>query len=464
VATRQGGGVRRGCVGCKCKPLENREIIFLDNIFALNLNTKKLYQVTSSRFGATDATVSPDGSRLYFADYSSKGYSIVSAEINPETWQEFDPLTVHRWELAVKMAEQEGFTFKSTDVPDSAYMIKPYRKGLNLFNFHSWAPLSFDIENKEAYPGVMIMSQNLLGSSNLSLGYAYDMNEETGKYYLKYTYQGFYPALDLATDYGLRRDVYIDEADSTQVSYKYNELNFSAGLRVPLNWNIKSWRVGVQPYTGYSLNFLKMVPGTEKEFEHDRVNSLDGYLYFNASAPLSYRDLQPKWGQNVQLNFRDSPFDSERPDRIFAAQALIYFPGFAKHHGFKFYGGYQNRQVDHYRYSGFIVIPRGLSEIYSNHAFSGSVDYVAPLVYPDWNIGPVFYLKRIRAAAFYDMMFDFDNSSSTIFQSCGLDITFNFHLFRLFVPIEAGLRTIYLPEKNRFEYQFIYYVNMGDLY
>jgi Tol biopolymer transport system component len=435
-----------------------------DNIFAFNLDTRKLYQVTSSRFGATDATVSPEGSRLYYADYSSGGFSIVSAEINPKYWKEFDPLTTHRWELAEKMAGQEDFTFKSAEVPDSAYNIKPYRKGLNLFNFHSWAPLSIDIENMEAYPGVMIMSQNLLGSSNLSLGYAYDRNEETGKYYLKYSYQGLFPALDLETDYGLRRDVYTDPVDSTQVSYKYNELNFSAGLRVPLNWNIKSWRAGIQMYAGYSLNFLQMVPGTEMEFEHDRVNSLDGYLYLNTSSPLSYRDLQPKWGQNVQLNFRDSPFDSETPDRIFAAQALIYFPGFAKHHGFKFYGGYQNRQVDHYRYSGFIVIPRGLSEIYSNHAFSGSVDYVAPLVYPDWNIGPVFYLKRIRAAAFYDMMFDFDNSSSTIFQSCGLDITFNFHLFRLFVPIEAGLRTIYLPEKNRFEYQFIYYVNMGDLY
>ena len=179
---------------------------------------------------------------------------------------------------------------------------------------------------------------------------------------------------------------------------------------------------------------------------------------------MSGRDLQPKWGQQFTLNFRHTPFDSDTTNSIFAAEGLFYLPGIARHHGIKIYGGYQYRYYNYYAYSDLIRIPRGYSGISSNDAFSGSVSYALPVCYPDWKVGPVFYLKRIRAAGFYDMMVDFDTSPYTYLQSCGLDLTFEFHLFRLFVPLEAGLRSIYLPGDGRFVFEFLYSVNIGSLY
>ena len=111
-----------------------------------------------------------------------------------------------------------------------------------------------------------------------------------------------------------------------------------------------------------------------------------------------------------------------------------------------------------------IRFPRGYSGIDPDNAFSVSVAYALPLCYPDWHIGPVFYLKRIKAAAFYDYLIDVDTSPYTYYQTCGLDLTFDFHLFRWFVPFEAGLRTIYLPDDNRFEFEFLYSINLGSLY
>jgi hypothetical protein len=434
-----------------------------DNIFAFHVDTKKLYQVTSSRFGATDAAITPDGSQLFYSDYTSGGYKVVSVPFSPETWKEYDISDEPTFELAEKLAGQEDFIFKSEEVPDSVYKIKPYRKGLNLFNFHSWAPLSVDIDNMDINPGVSIMSQNLLSTSFTTLGYAYDMNEEVGKYYLKYSYEGLYPAIDLKMDYGLRRGVHTDTAGN-KTSYKYNEFNIGGGVYVPLNWNVRSWFTGFQPYVGYSYKYLKMVPGTELEFQKDRFHSLDYQFFFYAQSQQSYRDLIPRWGQLLELNYRHTLFEGDSASSIFAAQMVLYFPGLFRHHGFRIYGGYQERAAYFYNYGGIISMPRGYSGIYANRVLSGSVTYEFPIFYPDWHIGPVIYMKRLKGAVFYDQAWVYDTEPDQSYNSVGMDLILDFHLFRHFAPLAAGLRSIYFPESGTFGFEFLYRLNLSGIY
>ncbi len=432
----------------------------IDNIFALDIKTKILYQVTSSRFGATDAAVSPGGDRLYYSNYTADGYGLVLADLEPTSWTAWNPDDLHRFELADTLAGQENFIFDRKDVPDSAYVSKPYRKGLNLFNFHSWAPISIDVDNMDFNPGVTLLSQNLMGTSFTTIGYEYDLNEETGKYILKYSYEGLYPAFLLNTDYGLRRGIYTDSLD-VQTKYKYHELNLAGGVYVPLNWYVKSWLVGFQPFAGYTYKYLRMDPDSELKFRKDRYHSMDYRLFFYAQSRQSYRDLLPRWGQLLDINYKQTLFDSDTASSIFAAEMVLYFPGLFRHHGFKIYGGYQDRIVDNYNYSGLINNPRGYSGIYANKMFSGSVAYEFPVCYPDWHIGPILYLKRIKAAVFYDYALAFDHEPDINYQSLGADVTFDFHLFRLFAPLEAGLRTIYFPESQTVGFEFIYRMNLS---
>ncbi|NTV84028.1 MAG: hypothetical protein HGA23_06995, partial [Bacteroidales bacterium] len=377
----------------------------IDNIFALDINTKKLFQVTSARFGATDAAVSPDGTKIYYSNYTSNGYEIVSSALNPGTMEQWNNGTIepwnpennHKYELAEQLAAQENFIFKAEDVPDSAYTIKPYRKVLNLFNPHSWAPLSIDIDHMDINPGVTLLSQNLLGTSYTTIGYAYNMNEKTGKYSLKYSYEGWYPAFDLETDYGLRRGTHQDTT-----YYDYDELNLGGWVRVPLNWNVKSWFIGMQPFAGYSYKNRYMNPGMEVKFRKDRFHSLNTRFYFYAQSRMSERDLNPRWAQSLDINYRQTLFEADTASSIFAAELSLYFPGIVKHHSFRVYGGYQERITEYYPYSDQILIARGFSGIYAGEMFSSSVNYEFPIFYPDWNIGPVVYLKRLKAALFYD--------------------------------------------------------------
>jgi hypothetical protein len=436
----------------------------IDNIFALELNTRKLFQVTSARFGATDAEVSPDGTKIYYSNYTANGYEIVSSELEPEileqwnkgTREQWNPENNHKFELAEKLAAQEQFIFRSAEVPDSAYSIKRYRKGLNLFNFHSWAPMSLDIDHMDVNPGVTLLSQNLLGTSFTTLGYSYDMNEETGRYSLQYSYEGLYPAFDLETNYGLRRGTYQDT-----IYYDFDELNLGGWVRVPLNWRIKSWFIGMQPYTGYSLKSLNMNPGMEVKFGKEHFHSLNTKLYLYAQSRMAERDLNPRWAQLLDINYRQTLFEADTASFIFAAELSLYFPGLIKHHSFRIYGGFQERITEYYPYGDQILIARGFSGINASQMLSASANYEFPIFYPDWHIGPVLYLKRLKAAVFYDASISFDVEPHQSYTSTGLDLTVDFHLFRIFAPLEAGIRTIYLPDSKKVVFGILYGMNLS---
>ncbi|MBW6461394.1 MAG: hypothetical protein K0B08_12560, partial [Bacteroidales bacterium] len=435
----------------------------IENIFAFDLNTRKLYQVTSARFGAIDAKADHQNGMLYYSDYSSDGYQLVKCPLTPENWTITDPVTKHFYPLAEQLTAQENFIFQSEDVPDTMYNIKKYRKGLNLFNFHSWAPVGIEIDNTNINPGVTLMSQNLLSTSFVTLAYTYDLNEEAGKYSLKYTYEGLYPVIDLSADYGLRRGVHTDTAGN-QNPYKYHELNAATIISIPLSRNVRSWFMGIRPSAGYSYKYLRMDPEEELRFRKDRFHSLDYRVFMYAQSRRSHRDMQPRWGQLLQLNYSFTPFEADTGSSIFAANGLLYFPGIFRHHGLRLYGGYQQRHVELYRYGNLINFPRGYTGIYADKAVSGNINYLFPIFYPEWRLGPVIYMKRLKGAVFYDHIVSFDQSPYQHYQSFGLDLTLDFHLFRFFVPLELGVRTVYRVNDRAVGFEFLYRLDLDSVY
>jgi hypothetical protein len=431
----------------------------IDNIYAADTLTGEIFQVTSARFGASGPVASPGGDKLVYSNYTAMGNELVWTPLDSTTWIPLNMVEDHSIKLYEPLSRQMDYVFDADSVAITHYASKRYPKGLNLFDFHSWAPISMDINNMNFSPGVTLFSQNLLGTSFTTLGYMYNLNEETGKYSLNYRYEGLYPAINLAADYGLRKSTYHDT-----LNYKYHELNIAGGLSVPLNWYARSWYMGVQPYVGYSYKLLQMEPGTELKFKQDRYNSLVYRFLFYTQLRQSTRDIIPKWGQTLQINFQNTPFDGDSANSIFASELTLYFPGLIRHHGFRVYGAYQNRVVNHYYYSDIINFPRGYSGIYVDRLFSGSVSYAFPVFYPDWNIGPIVYLKRLKGNIFYDYARSLNAAPIQTYQSIGLDLTVDLHLLRHFAPLEAGLRSIYFPGTGTFGFEFLYSMNLSGIY
>lgn len=435
-----------------------------DDIYSVDIQTGGLVRLTSARFGAADPAINKAGDSLYYSNYTSDGYQIAGLPLGEtlRTTQAADQEP--RFLLAEQLAKQEGFIYDPDSVPDYTYPVKPYRKGLNLFNFHSWAPLSLDADNLDVKPGVMLMSQNLLGTSYTTLGYEYDLNEQAGKYYMSFSYNGLFPAFDLGMDYGLRRGVHQDDNDSI-TNFKYHELNVPGGVSLPLSWSVSSWYMGANPRIGYAYKYLKMDPESGLQFKYDRINALDYRFFYYAQHKTSYRDLQPPWGQLVEINYKHTVSDQTTSgNSIFSSEVLAYFPGFFRHQGLRVYAGYQDRIWDYYLFSNLINTARGYSGLSGDRMMTLTGTYVFPLFYPDWRLGPVLYLKRLKGAVFYDHTVLMDDSPYGYANTIGLDLSIDFHLLSFLAPIEVGLRSMYMPADASFGFEFLWGVNFDSLY
>ncbi len=67
--------------------LYNSTFSGIENIHAININTLERYQITTSKFGASNAKVSPDEEFMIFQDYNLKGFDVAQMHLNPPDWQ-----------------------------------------------------------------------------------------------------------------------------------------------------------------------------------------------------------------------------------------------------------------------------------------------------------------------------------------------------------------------------------------
>ena len=166
----------------------------IDNIYALNINDKKVYQVTSALNGAFDACVNQD--TLIYANYTMDGMAIVQSVIDSGKWNEKKIVNTYQMVLADKLSSQEPFKYSPDSVKYIHYDSRPYRKIGHLFHIHSWVPLyangSATTLDRLFMPGYTVANQNLLNTFVFSGGQGF----RQGKLYssLNATWQGWFPS------------------------------------------------------------------------------------------------------------------------------------------------------------------------------------------------------------------------------------------------------------------------------
>jgi len=93
------------------------------------------------------------------------------------------------------------------------------------------------------------------------------------------------------------------------------------------------------------------------------------------------------------------------------------------------------------------------------------------LLYPDFQIGQVLYMKRIRSNLFVDWgkaiysrrtqtIGAFTSYSSELLSS-GIDLLTDTHILRIMFPLSFGIRTIYFPNERTFSSYIIFGINFN---
>ena len=106
------------------------------NIYALEIASGKRYRVTSSKFGASYPSVSPDGKKLVYSDYSLDGYNVAELPLDPSSWAEITGTP--RGGLGQQLAQRGSAPDYAAEGPATTYPVEPYNPSAHLFSFHSW--------------------------------------------------------------------------------------------------------------------------------------------------------------------------------------------------------------------------------------------------------------------------------------------------------------------------------------
>ncbi|MFP4064043.1 MAG: TolB family protein [Bacteroidales bacterium] len=443
----------------------------IDNIYMLDTDDGSVNMLVSARFGSVDAVPAKEEDGLVWADYTADGYRIAYRSELPAMIPA-DSVEDHSVGFHRMLARQEGDVVSGEKIPAGDYEISDYRKLDGLFNVHSWGPFALEMGTLGVSPGVSLFSQNLLSTSTGMMGYSWDMNERLGTWFLQYTYMGHYPVFDLRAETGLRRARYLDTFGEPG-SFLWREWSVKPGIRIPL-----SFRKGAVTYDftpSVEFGFARM---DEPEEAPEFFQSQDLFsLAYRISALRRWRqvarDIRPQKGQMIDLQYRHTPFGGGDMGKVFAASFSAYFPGAGRHHSLMFSAFFQDHQesdfqlntID-YGFPGLISHPRGARDRRDAKLFGVSLDYAFPLGYPEWIVPWFLYVKRIHLNIFADYARATPMSSSSVtpviaeaetLTSTGVDVVGDMHILRFFSPVRLGLRSIYLPGEDQWDFRLLFF-------
>lgn len=439
----------------------------VDNLYAYNRENKEINQITSVKFGVENYTFNPSSNQLVFSNYSSDGFGLAKQNIDMQKEISLSRIKHKQFVIAEEMLKQEQGVVDVDQKNMKSYEVKKYPKMSGLFNFHSWSPYSMDMDDYETKPGLMFMSQNILGTALTSLGYEYDLNEKLGKYFVNFEYRGLYPVIDFNIDYGKERGIfsYVDSlGQRIETQFTFHQLETSIRISQPLNFSKNKFISGITPFVRFEHTYRSVDNSFDVVLPESSFQSIEygvsAYHYLRSSL----RDLYPKWGIVGRLRYIHTPFTSLHKSDIFTFELTTYMPGAIKHHGFKLYGAAQLRKLGNYNPSNIVPFIRGMSRPALRDYLRVSVDYKFPISYPDWNLNSVIYVKRLTMDLFYDYAYGTAPGFKEHYFSIGTEIQAQMHVLSFLAPLNLGFRAVYLPNFNNYEFSIFLSVDFSALY
>lgn len=412
----------------------------IENMVAISRShPDTLKQVTHSMQGAFHPSI--QGDHLLFSEYSVSGFQIKKIELDERLWIPVTD-TFHLPWLSDR--------FEAPDtLPNETFQEMRYSKISHMFRFHSWLPFYADMEGfmddpleMHISPGFMLFSQNSLSTLTSSISYGYDQ----GYHILrpKIQWRGWYPVFELEGQIG-GPHLQTGNSESNNTVGPYTEI--MARTYVPLIFQSGSFYTTIQPMLEYEWSTVSIEAEGQEKKGLDYFHVKYGMNRFQRSAP---RDIYPRWGQSIMGSYTRSFADKALFGDLFSIKGSAYFPGFFKHQSFIVHAGYQIQHPKFF-YLPFnrMNFPRGYSSAVSREITEIGCDYAFPIAYPDWGLGPVIYIKRIRADLFYDWLHALDLRGSYrngpegytgLLYSYGIELLADFHVFRILFPVSSGIR------------------------
>ncbi|MHA8068549.1 hypothetical protein ACS6L2_04625 [Aquirufa ecclesiirivi] len=419
----------------------NQPIEGLDQIVSIHVKNKQQQVITHAPFGAYSAQVISNDAIVY-QSYRASGDAIMVKKLGNEPWStllQYRPTPVLQ-ELRPHYASQK------------------YSKW-NIFNVYSWGPLIAAQGNQLE---VSLLSKNVTNTLQAGIGYQYDPNERSGTQFARFSYQGLFPVIDASFQNSQRStSLYVDKRapfDSLRTD-NWMQTKGDIGIRLPLNLTHSAFAEYLtlsSTYSFFQVNGYDLPLRFKSEAFNGLYSSMTHAISYSKLLNRAYRDVQSPWGYQIGLHWQGTPFSQNLNSEIWSAQGKVFVPGLFRHHGISLRGAYQQQSNGNYTFASTLALPRGYTTVLYNRLFTFSADYKFPIANTDFNIGRLLYVKRLKGNIFFDASqgenIVKDGTSTTTFQSFGVDLSSQFHFLRFSQNFEIGVRCLYKSQTKQIEW------------
>jgi hypothetical protein len=454
----------------------------INNIFAVKTSESNiLYQITSVKLGAFQPAISPDGKKLIYSDFTPQGYDLREINLTPETWKVYQedkpsPTAINYYKPLVAQELGGSILSKATD---QEFEVKKYNKWQGIFNPHSILPFF-----SPPVFGARILADNKFSTLSTELSAFYNSNENTTNYGVNISYAELYPIINAGFRSGMRERTFTNFAPTSDTSIvfslyneKWRENDAYIGLALPINFTqgTMSNRLNISAnYHFLSLegrnqfsdpnNFqLDIFPINSNRFQSiykDRLQSqslqaLDLRMRLSLLQITALQNLAPRFGIIWDMRYRSTLNSDELQGSVFLNRFDVFLPGLMRNHAFYVNTMFQVENfTNNYKFSNQFFYARGYrTSTISDQVFRIGFNYALPLFSPDIAfLGPLAFLKRVKANLFFDIDYsqyniDLLRPVSQSRRSLGTEITFDIRALRL-LEVNLGVRYSYLLDTN----------------
>ena len=444
-----------GFIDISCPAVSGEWIYFTgpagatQGLFRLNRDTKALQSVFGHPHGINYLIAR--GRYLFLSVYSATGYrpaKIAFSALRGKSINKLEPL-IEPVTVIIQRANGE-FPVPYSDTV-IAVAEKNYSKIGHLFRLHSWSPLFVNPDSYQIHPGVVLMSQNDLSTLTCWAGYQYNKTDLSHNLLASARYSGLYPVLEM--DYSRKYRNPDAESDSTlNQSAKFpgsywQSLRLGAGL--PLNYSSGAWIRKIEP----ALFFEQVTDLSDRNEEFNGSAWMAGLSLYSAFLrKMSYRDLFPRWGLSMNFSYFKA-FSPDKSGNNITGRVIAYFPGLLPNSSLRILNSASLLTFDQFLNS-FQDFPRGQVVYQVSNSYNLKIDYAFPVSYPDYHLSWLIYINRIKANLFFDAGTGLHEKNW--FLSTGVDLTFDYHLFRSGIALESGIRMMYFPMTRKAGAEFLF--------
>jgi hypothetical protein len=404
----------------------------VDNIYYLDTTSREISALSASKFGAFNPQLVKNSDQILFNNYNVNGFELATTRFKTQEVQKDNFVFFGK---AAKDQENTWNVF--TQVPDSVYPSRSYKQIKHLFRFHSVIPV---VEN-EYIAGIQLQSNDLLNTTAFYTGVNYYRDLKRFEYNASVSFKSLYPIITANYVNRPRRTFYNTKTGMKQGDWRENFTELSALVPINLNALNDSYSLSAEVATNYTERYsLENLPSG---FTTNLKFPMRYGFSFSHSVRQAERDIAPRWGQVLRIKYYHQPFDPKLNGDLFAIQAFLYFPGLMQNHSFLVNFNYQEASGVR-KYNTEINTVYGYNNILAKSALINTLlfNYRFPILFPDAELGPLAYIRNVRAGIFchYENIGQGSNLAEP--KTYGFEVHSNMNLLRYEPVLDVGGRMV----------------------